>query len=175
LSLTAPEPSAPDAEIAKIAAAMDLSETAGGAAATAPLPRMAMALLALIGLFISSYMLLFKLGLIGTLACGAGSCGVVQASSWAVFLGVPVPAWGVVGYALILAISLIGVQPRWAYDRRVGMVLFGLATTAFAFSVYLTAIEAFVLRAWCRWCVVSAVVATLIFICSLTEFRQVEE
>jgi uncharacterized membrane protein len=136
---------------------------------------MAIGLLALVDLLIAGYMLLFKLGLIGTLACGTGNCGAVQASSWAVFLGVPVPAWGVVGYALILALALIGIQPRWVGDRRLGMLLFGTATLAFGFSAYLTAIEAFVLHAWCRWCVASAIVATLIFICSLTELRQVKE
>lgn len=137
-----------------------------------PASRMAMGLLALIGILIAGYMLLYKLGMIGSLACGTGSCGAVQASKWATFLGVPVPAWGVVGYATIFILSLVGLQPRWASDRRFGMVLFGLATIAFVFSVYLTAIEAFVIHAWCRWCVVSAIVATLIFICALAEFRR---
>lgn len=137
-----------------------------------PTPRMAIGLLSLIGLLIAGYMLLYKLGMIGTLACGSGSCGTVQASRWADFLGVPVPAWGVAGYGLIFVISLAGLQPRWIGDRRLGMTLFGLATIAFVFSAYLTAIEAFVLRAWCRWCVASAIVATLIFVCSLTEFRR---
>jgi uncharacterized membrane protein len=136
---------------------------------------MAVGLLALGGLLISGYMLLFKLGLIGSLACGSGSCGAVQASSWAVFLGVPVPAWGLAGYALILALALVGLQPRWLGNRRLGLALFGLATVAFGFSAYLTAIEAFVLHTWCRWCVASAIVATLIFICSLTELRQVKK
>lgn len=158
MSLAAPERSAHVDEAAPVAA---------------PLPRMAIGLLSLVGLLIASYMLLFKLGLIGTLACGTGSCGAVQASSWAVFLGVPVPAWGVAGYALLLALALLGLQPGWMGDRRLGMIIFGVAAVAFGFSAYLTAIEAFVLRAWCRWCVVSAIVATLIFVCSLAEIRQV--
>jgi uncharacterized membrane protein len=134
---------------------------------------MAIGLLALVGLIIAGYMLLFQLGMVGTLACGTGNCNAVQASSWSVFLGVTVPAWGVLGYAIILAVALAGVQPRWVDDRRIGMAIFGLATVAFGFSAYLTAIEAFVLRAWCRWCVASAIVATLIFLASLTEFRGV--
>lgn len=159
----------------KLAAPERTAVEASPAGDVASVPRMAIGLLALVGLFIASYMLLFKLGWIGTLACGTGSCGAVQASSWAVFLGVPVPAWGVAGYAVIFVAALVGIQPRWARDRRVGMVLFGLAAVAFGFSVYLTAIEAFVLRAWCRWCVVSAIVATLIFLASLAELRLVEE
>jgi uncharacterized membrane protein len=90
-------------------------------------------------------------------------------------MGVSVPAWGLIGYATILALAIAGLQPRWLGNRHLGLALFGLATVAFGFSVYLTAIEAFVLHAWCRWCVVSAIIATLIFICSLTELRQVEK
>ena len=44
-----------------------------------------------------------------------------------------------------------------------------LATIAFAFSAYLTVLEAVVIHAWCRWCLVSAAIATLIFLCSLPE------
>lgn len=142
----------------------------GGASASS---RQAIALLSLVGVFIAAYMLFVKLGWIGTLICGeGGSCDTVQASSWAVFLGVPVPAWGVIGYGLILAVALAGIQPRWIGDRRLGLVLVALTGTAFAFSMYLTALEAFVIRAWCRWCVVSAALATAIFLLSLAELRR---
>lgn len=134
-----------------------------------PIHRMAVALLSLVGLFISAYLLLHKLGAIGSLACGTGSCDTVQASPWAVFLGVPVPAWGVAGYGLLLAVSLVGLQPGLWGSRRVGRALVVLGAGAFGFSAYLTAIEAFVIHAWCRWCVASAVVATLIFIFTLGE------
>lgn len=140
-----------------------------GIAPSPPIHRMAVALLSLVGLFISAYLLLHKLGAIGSLACGTGSCDTVQASPWAVFLGVPVPAWGVAGYGLLLAVSLVGLQPGLWGSRAVGRVLMVLGASAFGFSAYLTAIEAFVIHAWCRWCVGSAVVATLIFIFTLGE------
>lgn len=138
-----------------------------------PLNRMGIALLSLVGLFIAGYMLLYKLGWIGALACGvAGSCNVVQASSWAVFLEIPVPAWGVGGYTALLIVALAGIQPGLAGDRRVGLVVVALGAIAFVFSAYLTVLEAFVIHAWCRWCVGSAVLATLIFILSLAELRR---
>lgn len=138
-------------------------------ASSPPVNRMAVALLSLVGVFISTYLLLHKLGVIGTLMCGTGSCDRVQASPWAVFLGVPVPAWGVAGYGLLLGVSLAGLRPGLWGDRRLGRVLVALGAGAFGFSAYLTAIEAFVIRAWCRWCVASAVIATLIFIFTLVE------
>jgi uncharacterized membrane protein len=138
-----------------------------------PRARMGIALLALAGIFISAYMLLFKLGLIGELACGDGACATVQLSPWADFLGLPVALWGVVGYAVILVTALAGIQPGRAASRRIGLALLVLAGGAFAFSIYLSVLEEFVIGAWCRWCIASAVVATLIFGLSLTELPRV--
>ena len=80
-------------------------------ASSPPVNRMTIALLSLVGVFISTYLLLHKLGVVGTLVCGTGSCDTVQASPWAVFLGVPVPAWGVAGYGLLLGVSPAGLRP----------------------------------------------------------------
>ncbi len=137
-----------------------------------PKNRMAITLLALIGALISLYLTLHKLGVIGTLLCGTGSCDLVQASRWATFMGVPVPYWGLVGYAILTTLGLASLQPRFLDSRPLRIAIIVVATGAFAFSVYLSAIEQFVIHAWCRWCIASAVVATLIFLCTLPEFRR---
>jgi uncharacterized membrane protein len=134
-----------------------------------PVQRMALAVFALVGLLIASYLLLYKLNVLGSIACGTGACETVQSSPWAVFLGVPVPAWGVGGYALILMLALLGLQPAFAERRWLSVVIVATASFAFGFSLYLTAVEAFLIHAWCRWCIASALVATLIFIAALFE------
>jgi uncharacterized membrane protein len=134
-----------------------------------PLHRMALAVFALIGVLIASYLLLYKLNVMKTLACGTGACETVQSSPWADFIGIPVPAWGVAGYLLILVGAVLGLQPRFVEDRTLARMILGLSTTAFAFSAYLSWVEAFLLHAWCRWCIASAIVATLIFIAALFE------
>ena len=136
----------------------------------APWHRMAVALSALAGALIALYLLLYKLGVIGAVACGTGSCESVQNSPWATFIGVPVPAWGFGGYVTIFALALAGLQPRFIDSRLLSRLLLGLSTYAFAFSMYLTGIEAFRLHAWCRWCVASAIVASLIFVFALFEW-----
>lgn len=146
--------------------------TGDAAGTTPPRNRMGIALLALGGFFVAGYLLLETMGLTGPLVCGVGDCSTVQASPWAVFLGVPVPAWGVGGYVLLFAASLAGLRPGAAADRRIAGALVALAFVAFAFSAYLTALEAFVIRAWCQWCVISAVIATLIFAFSLAELPR---
>jgi uncharacterized membrane protein len=131
-----------------------------------------MALLALVGLLVATYLWLYKLGVLGELRCGTGSCEVVQASPYAALLGIPVAFYGVAGYAALFVISLGGLQPSFAADRRVAVLLAALATTGFAFTLYLTAIELFVLHAICRWCVASAVIMTAIWAIAVTGVRR---
>ena len=56
--------------------------------------------LALIGVFVSTYLTLYKLGYIGQLQRAVGSCETVNTSRWATFLGLPVAAY--VSYSLEL-------------------------------------------------------------------------
>jgi len=134
--------------------------------------RQAIVLLALVGLLVATYLWLYKIGVLGVLQCGTGSCESVQASRYAELFGIPVALYGVAGYAALMALGLASLQPRVAVDRRVAVLLATLATVGFAFSVYLTAIELFVLHEICRWCVASAVIATAIWVLSLPELRH---
>jgi len=134
--------------------------------------RQAIVLLALVGLLVATYLWLYKIRVLGVLQCGTGSCESVQASRYAELFGIPVALYGVAGYAALMALGLASLQPRVAVDRRVAVLLATLATVGFAFSVYLTAIELFVLHEICRWCVASAVIATAIWVLSLPELRH---
>lgn len=124
--------------------------------------RQAVALLALVGFGIALYLWLYKMGYIGTLQCGTGSCEYVQTSAYGVFLGVPVAFYGMIGYAVIFVVALTGLQPGQRDRRWPTQVAAALAAGGLAFTLYLTYVELFVLRAICRWCVASAVVITLI-------------
>ncbi|HSJ15703.1 MAG TPA: vitamin K epoxide reductase family protein [Longimicrobiales bacterium] len=134
---------------------------------------MALAVLALLGVLVSLYMSLYKLGLIPEIACGGGSCSRVQNSPWAMFLGVPVPFLGLAGYGALLAAALFGLQPDRQDDRRISIVLLAGAVLGFGFSLYLTYLEAVVINAWCRWCVASAIIATLILLAAIPEIRKI--
>ena len=133
--------------------------------------RQAIAVLALAGLFVSLYLWLHKLGVIGVLQCGTGGCDTVQASAYADFLGLPVALYGVVGYALMFVLSLVAVQQAQAPRRGLDSLLAILASLGFAFTVYLTAVELFVIHAICRWCVGSAAIITAIAVLSLGQLR----
>ncbi len=133
---------------------------------------MAVAVLALLGALVSVYLTLHQLGMLGSLACGAGGgCETVQASRWAYVAGIPVAAFGVVGYAAILAAALAGLQERWQDSATPARWLLGLSGAGVGFTLYLKALEAFVIHAFCRWCIVSAVLIAMIFVLSILDWR----
>lgn len=124
--------------------------------------RQLIALLALVGFGIALYLWLYKMGYIGRLQCGTGSCEYVQTSPYGVLLGVPVAFFGVLGYALILTVALTGLQPAFVHRRWPTRIVAVLAAGGWLFTLYLTYVELFVLHAICRWCMTSAAVMTLI-------------
>src|SRR5439155_342327 len=78
--------------------------------------RQAIVVLALVGLLVATYLWLYKIGVIGVLQCGTGSCEAVQTSRYAVVFGVPVALVGVAGYAVLFAVGLarvVAICSRW--------------------------------------------------------------
>ena len=90
--------------------------------------------------------------------CMTGTdCDVVKKSAFSKILGMPVSLVGVIGYAAILT-AIFTVKTK----RKKWNTLFILTTAGFSFSVYLTYIEIFVIKAICSYCIASAVLITLI-------------
>jgi uncharacterized membrane protein len=137
--------------------------------------RMGAALMSLIGLFVSVYLYLYKIGRIGTLACGSGACEAVQTSPWSRFAGVEVALIGVVGYGLLLALALLALQPGLATRRWPADLLAALAAAGVLFTVYLTWLELFVIHAVCRWCLGSAAIIVSVLILALLARRRPPE
>jgi vitamin-K-epoxide reductase (warfarin-sensitive) len=79
-------------------------------------------------------------------------CGIVNHSRYAVFHGIPVAVFGIVGYTAIGVLAL--------FRRRMLTVILALAGLAYA--VYLSNIEAHILGVWCLYCVSSQVIIALI-------------
>jgi len=134
--------------------------------------RMSAALLSLAGLFISAYLYLYKIGKIGSLACGTGGCETVQLSPWSRIAGVDVALIGVLGYAGLLVLTLAALQPGLAGRHWPATLLAGLAGVGVLFTVYLTYLELFVIHAICRWCVASGFVILAILIVALLDLRR---
>jgi len=133
--------------------------------------RTILAALALAGIFVALYLLLYKIGIVGNLSCSIGSCETVNTSKWAVLLGAPVAAWGVVFYVVMFSLAVASLQDRYADSLAMSKLLVLVSGIGVAFSAWLTFLELFVIHAICQWCVISAIIVTLIFLVSVLDLR----
>jgi uncharacterized membrane protein len=137
--------------------------------------RMWMALISLLGLFLGAYLTLYKFGYIGTLACGVSSCEQVQTSRWSVFLGLPVATWGLGFYAVMLVLSILGTQDRYADSRALSLAMMVFAGWGALFTGWLNYLEAFVIHAWCEWCLFSAAMVLVLFVLTVLDYRDTRD
>ena len=133
-----------------------------------------MAVVSLAGLFLGVYLTLYHYGFIGTLACNVSSCEKVQTSRWSMFLGLPVATWGAGFYALMLALTVAGLQPRYESSRGLAVALVLLTGWGLLFTAWLNYLEAFVIHAWCEWCLGSASLVLILFVLALLDWRGLE-
>ena len=133
--------------------------------------RMAIAVLSLGGAFLAAYLTLYKLGFVASLACGTGSCEVVQSSRWSRLLGQPVALWGTGFYLAMFALATAGTLGSLAASRRVSLGLTFMSGWGVLFSGWLTYVELFQLHAICRYCVASASLVCALFVLSALDLR----
>ena len=103
----------------------------------------------------------------GNLACTRwAECDVVNNSVYAKIYGVPVAFIGLAGYLVLMCLAVAALQTEGATQRRLLTLGFLLALGGFGFSVYLTYLELYVIEAICVWCVISAILITLLTLLS---------
>lgn len=134
---------------------------------TFPLPRWAdwlIPALILIGIGVAGYLSYIETQSV-TAACGpVGDCNAVQQSRYATLFGfLPVGVLGLLDYLGMLAAWLTRkYRPKFA--KPADIAFFAMAFFAVIFSLYLTYLEPFVIRAVCIWCLTSAVIVTLLLL-----------
>jgi len=133
---------------------------------------MIVAALALAGIFISLYLTLYKLGVIGELSCTIGSCETVNTSKWSRFLGLPVAAWGLLFYIDVFLIAFVGTLERFEDEPIISLVIVAEAAAGVLFSAWLTYLELAVIHAICVWCVTSALIVTAILGVGIADYRE---
>jgi len=133
---------------------------------------MVVAVLALGGFFVALYLFAHNLGLGGPIVCGVGDCATVQSSQYATLGPIPVSFIGVLGYVVLLALAFVGLHPNHRESCMIGGLLLAGSLAGGLFSAYLTYLEAFVIEAWCQYCVISAIIIMLIFVASIPEVAR---
>ena len=109
------------------------------------------AIIALIGLADATYLTVTHLT--GQDAvCGSGDCSVVLGSVYATVAGIPTAAFGALAYFAVFSSALLAA---FGYTRaRIFLTL--VVTVMFGVTVWLLYVQAFILHAFCPFCLLSA-------------------
>ncbi|OGM94704.1 hypothetical protein A2524_02300 [Candidatus Wolfebacteria bacterium RIFOXYD12_FULL_48_21] len=104
--------------------------------------------------FIDSVYLALKILLSSPITCSAfgGGCDIVAQSKYSAIVGVPLSMLGVLFYAAIIIGITYYLQRRTI--KSLEWIAYGLLFGGL-FSIYLLALQAFVIEAWCLYCVVA--------------------
>ncbi len=136
------------------------------------LPRMIAALLALLGLLDAAYLSIERLTG-GALACPiGGGCEVVQGSTYALLLGVPVAFVGVAGYARCSPWRCARCTPSSWPVCRSRRCCWGSPAPACSSRPTWSILQVAVIGAICFWCMVSATLELGIWAAALYDWRQ---
>ncbi|HWO80627.1 vitamin K epoxide reductase family protein [Gaiella sp.] len=113
--------------------------------------RAAVALVALAGVAVAGYLTYVHYQPDALICTSGGGCETVQDSSYAELAGIPVALLGLLGYVAVLVLV--------AWDSELARTLSAaIALVAAGFAVYLIVLQAFVIDAWCIWCLVNDLV-----------------
>jgi len=100
--------------------------------------------------------------------CGeAFDCGAVLSSAYAEFGGIPLAVFGAAAYFVAFSLSVLA-----AFGNRIAWKLFGFQVALMAlFTLWLIYLQAFVIKAYCQFCLISAAVTfTLLIIALISKF-----
>ena len=137
--------------------------------------RIAMAVLATVGLIDTGSITLKRWGLLGNLTCpmGADGCDKVLNSAWGtVFAGIPLSMVGVLAYGAVLLMALLPLLPglqenKSDLSRRTWWGLFTVSLAMAVFSGVLLGVMLLKIQAFCFFCVLSAGLSLALFVLSI--------
>ena len=113
--------------------------------------RACIAVVALAGTAVAAYLTYVHYQPDALICTSSGGCETVQESSYAELAGIPVALLGLIAWVAVLVLV--------AWDSELARTLVAaLALGAAAFALYLVTLQAFVIDAWCDWCLVNDVV-----------------
>ena len=136
------------------------------------IPR-ALLLLSLAGVGLSGYLLSFRL-LERPVVCLTGSgCSEVNASEYSALFGIPVSAYGLLLYLVLAVLAFLWLRTGAQVPEWITLSSFGLSLAGFLFSAYLTWVAAFIIRAYCSWCLISfGIIAVTLAVAALGALRR---
>ena len=128
--------------------------------------------LSLIGFTDSSFLLSKRLSGAPIPCFITSGCDAVSKSPHSVMFGIPLAAWGVVFYFGIGFLALL----YWDTKKEIFTKLLTVATTlGFLSSLYFIYVQKFLIGQFCIYCILSALVSTLLFVLGIVAYKKLKE
>ncbi len=142
---------------------MESAEEIIGPTSRVPKLPIAAAVVALVGLVDSIYLTVHHLTAEPVPCSIVSGCETVLTSDYAEFAGVPIAAFGAAAYFLAFSLSLLAI-----FGNRTAWMIFGGVTVLMAgFTLWLLYLQAFVIGAFCQFCLLSAITSIVLFLIAL--------
>lgn len=88
-------------------------------------------------------------------------CNIVAASEYSKLFGIPLAQYGILFFSILFVLAALELV---IFDQLLRRVLQGVSFVGVIASLYFTFIQAFVIQAFCIYCLASALVTLFIFI-----------
>jgi len=127
------------------------------------------ALVALIGLADSVYLTIHHLTAVPVPCSIVSGCETVLTSPYAEFSGIPLAAFGALAYFIAFSLAILA-----SFGNRIAWTVFGIQVTLMAVvTAWLIYLQAFVIGAFCQFCLLSAITTfTLLILFVISKLRQ---
>jgi len=128
----------------------------------------AIALLSLVGLGDALYLTVEHMTGQTVRCTIVAGCSEVLSSSYAVVAGIPLAAVGAAAYFSVFSLAILAI---FGY-RLAGKLLVPLTGLMVLISLWLIYLQAFVIRAFCQFCLLSAAITIVLFVIALLAWKK---
>jgi uncharacterized membrane protein len=131
--------------------------------------------LSIIGLVDSLYLTWIKITQNQALCIkGIGDCWSVNTSRYSELFGISIAIYGAAAYVVILLILLFESKITLLTENGY-YLLFGLSLLGTIYSIYLTYLEIVVIKAICPFCILSAVLITMLLFFTILRLLRIQD
>ncbi len=103
--------------------------------------------------------------------CMVGGCEVVLTSAYSTVAGIPVSLAGSLFYLALLVLCIAYLDRKNDIYLRLALFIIALG---FLVSIYLFALQAFVIHAFCQYCLISGFISLVLFISAIIIWKKAQ-
>ena len=103
------------------------------------------------------------------IVCVNTGCELVRKNPSSYIFGIPVPAFGLIGYLLLAVLTFLRTTSK---NPSLLKAMLGIAIFGVFFVSWFTYTELVIIKAICTWCAISAINMFVIFLLTIKSWRQ---